>query len=629
MNCCSVLSLVFPFVLVAQAPSVAVPDFSRTPRTQVPVAFTWNVSDIFPDEQAWRKEFESLKASALNLDAASKRWTESPKAMADLLELTTELGRRSHRLSSYASLQGDMDMSDSRFQKMSGEIDNFQAVLGAKLSFVSPDVLKLGPEKVQACLRAEPRLAPYRRRLEDILRERNHVLPEAEQRVAAMTALFADTPSKASCMLNNLDLPRPEMTLVDGSRVILNQACFSRVRASKNPEERRKAMELYFGGVKRFENTFAAIMDGNIKRHLFSARIRNYPTCLDAALSSNAIDTAVYRNLITAVRGNLSPLHRLLKLRQRLLGLPEFRYGDIYASAVSSVDRVYPWEEGKRLVLDAVAPLGEEYGKAIRKAFDERWIDIYPNLGKQSGAYSSGVPWVHPYVKMNYDGRYHEVSTLAHELGHAMHTWMSDKYQSAPLASYPIFLAEIASTFNENLLMAKLLESEKDDKLKLFLLDNYLEGLRGTLYRQTLFAEFELVMHEAVEQGKTLTPDFLNAKYLELTRFYYGHDAGVVKVDESIQSEWAVIPHFFMNFYVYQYATGVIASMALTDAVLNEGEPAQKRYLAFLQSGGSDYPLNTLRKAGVDMTQPQTMDRAFRVFDRYVDEMEKIAGRLK
>lgn len=595
----------------------------------MPEAYTWNVQDLFPNEAAWRAEFDAVKALTGTVEPMVKGWTDSPQAMAALMERLTEITQRGGRVRAYVSLQGDMDLRDARFQKLGGEVQMFMVGFGSKLAFMGADILKLGPEKVAAYVQAEPRLRPYRKQLEDTLRMQKHILPEAEQRVASMTGLFGGTASKVSSLLNNVDLPKPEVTLADGSKALLNQATFQRLRASKVVEDRRKVMETFFANQKRFENTFAALLDGNVKRDLFNARIRKHESCLEAALFGNAIDTSVYRNLIQATRANLTPMHRLLKLRQRMLGLPEFRYGDIYASAVASVERRYSYDEGRKLVVDAVAPLGEDYGKAIRRAFDDRWIDIYPNLDKQSGAYSSGVSGVHPYVKMNYDGSFQQVSTLAHELGHAMHSWFSDKTQPAPMAQYPIFLAEIASTFNENMLMHRMLGQEKDDALKLFLLDNYLEGLRGTLYRQTLFADFELAIHEAVEQGKTLTPDFLNAKYLELTRLYYGHNQGVVKVEDYIQSEWSLIPHFYYNFYVYQYATGVIASMAISDAVLKEGAPARDRYLTFLKAGGSDFPLETLKKAGVDLSKPEAVSKAFQAFGGYVDEMEKIVARME
>jgi len=324
------------------------------------------------------------------------------------------------------------------------------------------------------------------------------------------------------------------------------------------------------------------------------------------------------------VRANLAPLHRLLRLRRRMLGLAELRYADLYASAVSTVTRTYPFEEARDLVLRACGPLGGPYVQVLEGAFDGGWIDVYPNHGKQSGAYSSGVHGVHPFVKMNYDGTFHHVSTLAHELGHAMHSHLSEQAQPYPTADYPIFLAEIASTFNENMLMHTLLETERDRTLKLFLLDNYLETLRGTLFRQTLFAEFELAMHERVEQGQSLTPDWLNAAYLELTRHYYGHAEGVVRVDDYIQSEWSGIPHFYYDFYVYQYATGIVASMALAEAVLAEGAPARERFLGFLGSGSSRFPLDTLKAAGVDLTAPEPVAAALQAFDRLVGQMEAL-----
>ena len=327
---------------------------------------------------------------------------------------------------------------------------------------------------------------------------------------------------------------------------------------------------------------------------------------------------------MATVRSNLAPLHRLLRLRARMLGLEEFRYADLYASAVATVERTYAYDEARDLVLRATRPLGAPYARVLEGAFQGGWIDVYPNQGKQSGAYSSGVYGVHPFVKMNYDGRFHNVSTLAHELGHAMHSHLSEQAQPYPTADYPIFLAEIASTFNENLLMHALLETEPDATLKLFLLDNYLETLRGTLFRQALFAEFELAMHERVEQGQSLTPDWLNAAYLELTRHYYGHGQGVVRVDDYIQAEWSGIPHFFYDFYVYQYATGIVASMALAQAVLAEGEPARERYLAFLGSGSSRFPLDTLKAAGVDLATPQPVAAALEAFDGMVARMETL-----
>jgi len=606
-----------------------VPDYSQTPRSGVPTELTWKVEDLFKDEASWRKELEAVKGEVARIPVLSKGWTVSPKAMADLLLAVSDVERRGDLLASYASRLSDTDMGASNYQKMKGEIHSVLVGFGASLSFVESDVLALGRDKVEAYVKADPRLKSYRFPLEKILRQAAHVLPEGEQKVASLTGHFAGTPGKAAGLLNNLDIPRGEVKLADGQTVLLNQANYQKLRASVLVEDRRKVMEAFWTNQKHFENTLAALQDGTVKSHFFDAQIRKYPDCLSAALEPNAIDPKVYTGLIEAVKANLEPMHRLLKLRQRMLKLPEFRYGDIYASAVASVDKSYTYADAQKLVLDACAPLGPGYQDLLRQAYSERWIDVYPNQGKRSGAYSSGSYGIHPYVLMNYQGSYREVSTLAHELGHAMHSHFSTTTQAFPVADYPIFLAEIASTFNENLLMQKLLKVETDDRLKLYLLDNYLEGLRGTLYRQTLFADFELRMHEQVEQGQSLTPEWLNKTYLDLTRGYYGHDKGVVKVEDYIQSEWSGIPHFHYDFYVYQYATGVVASMALADAVLTEGEPARKRYIEFLSAGGSADPLDTLRKAGVDLTKPEALKGAFRVFDRYVDEMEKIASRLE
>jgi oligoendopeptidase F len=414
------------------------------------------------------------------------------------------------------------------------------------------------------------------------------------------------------------------VTLSTGEQVLLSTANYQKHRAAPVAADRQLVMETYWTGQKRFENTLATLLDAGIKQDLFHAQVHHYPSCLEAALYPDAIEPAVYRNLVATVRANLAPLHRLLRLRKSMLGLSELRYADLYASAVSTVTRTYPFEEARALVLRATGPLGAPYTQVLERAFTGGWIDVYPNRGKQSGAYSSGVHGVHPFVKMNYDGTFHNVSTLAHELGHAMHSHLSEQAQPYPTADYPIFLAEIASTFNENMLMHALLETERDRTLKLFLLDNYLETLRGTLFRQTLFADFELAMHERVEQGQSLTPDWLNATYLELTRLYYGHDQGVVRVDDYIQSEWSGIPHFYYDFYVYQYATGIVASMALSEAVLAEGAPARERYLGFLGSGSSRFPLDTLKAAGVDLTTPQPVAAALKAFDRLVGEMETL-----
>jgi oligoendopeptidase F len=584
---------------------------------------------MFASEVAWREELEAVKPLAEGLEALGQGWTASPQALLTFMDALMEVTRRSGKLGHYASLQGDMDLGDNRYQEMKGEIQSLQVNLGAKLAFMEADLLALGLERVEAYLVAEPRLAPYRVGFLRTLRMKDHILPEGEARVVATAGLFAGAAATASGLLNDVDLVRPEVTLSDGRKVVLNAAGYQEHRASQVAADRKLVMETHWAGQKRYANTFAALLDAGVKHDLFQAQVHHFPTCLDAALYPDAIDPAVYRNLITTVKANLAPLHRLLRLRKQMLGLETMTYSDVYASAVGAVDKRYAYPEAEALVLKATEPLGPVYAAGLDEAFHGGWVDLYPNLGKQSGAYSSGVHGVHPYVKMNFDGRFHNVSTLAHELGHAMHSYLSERAQPYPTADYPIFLAEIASTFNENLLMRQLLKTEQDDTLKLFLLDNYLETLRGTLFRQTLFADFELALHERVEQGQSLTADWLDKTYLELTRLYYGHEAGVMEVEDYIQGEWSGIPHFYYNFYVYQYATGIVASMALSEAVLAEGEGPRDAFLAFLRAGSSQFPLDTLKAAGVDLTTPQPVTAALKAFDALVSAMEVLAARVR
>jgi len=601
----------------------AIPDYSRTERSEVPAGHRWRITDLYPDHGAWQAELEAVKGLVTGLGPLGEVWTTAPGPMGDFMERLEQVNLRGSRLLSYASLQGDMDLGDATYQTMKGEARAVLVDLASALAFMDSDLLALGEERVEAYLQADPRLAPHRVPFMRTLRMKAHVLPEGEERIVATAGLFTHAPSAAAGILSNLDLPHPALTLSTGEEVELDIAAYNKHRASKVPEDRRRVMETHFRERARFKNTFATLLDASVKQDLFHARVRKFPTCLDAALYPEAIDTAVYRNLVATVKANLGPLHRLLRLRKRMLGLAEMRYGDVYACAVKSVDVTYTFEEARDLVLQATAPLGPAYLQVLEQAFTHGWIDVYPNKGKQSGAYSSGNYGVHPFVKMNYDGSFHEVSTLAHELGHAMHSKLSEAAQPFATHDYPIFLAEIASTFNENLLMHHLLDTVPDDTLKLYLLDNYLETIRGTLFRQTLFADFELAMHERVEQGQSLTPDWLDRTYLDLTRLYYGHGEGVMEVEDWIQSEWSSIPHFFYNFYVYQYATGIVSSMALSEAALRD-TGARDRFLTFLGAGGSRFPLDTLKAAGVDLTTPGPVEAALQAFDSLVARMEAL-----
>ncbi len=605
-----------------------IPDYSQTERAKVPDEFKFNVSDLFKDAEAWRAELASVTKLLSTLDAAAKDWTTSATRMADTLDLISTLNERGDRLYAYAKLQNDMDLSDPKFTGLLGEIQAHEVKLNTASAFLAPGVLALGDEKVAAFLKAEPRLAPYRFSLEKILRNRTHTLSEAEETIVAQMGLFADTPVKVANLLNDVDMPPAEVTLTDGTKVALTESNFLKHRISPVAADRRTVVEAYWKNVLKYENTFAALLDGEMRKQVALARIYKFPTCLEANLFENNIKPEVYNNLISTVRENTAPLHRLLRLKQKMLGLSELNYYDIAVPAAPAVRQLYSLDDARRHVTTATAPLGDKYAKRLREAFDGRWIDYYPNKSKQGGAYSLGVFGTHPFVKMNYTGRFDEVSTLAHELGHSMHSVFSNENQPFPTARYTIFIAEIASTFNETLLIKEVLKTTKDDRVKLQLLENYLERMRGTIYFQTLLAEFELAMHVQAENGQALTAEWLRKTFADIYRHYMGVDQGVVKFDESLAVSWASVPHFYRPFYVFQYATGMVAATALANSVLTEGEPARDRYLGLLSAGGSKFPLDLLRDAGIDMSKPEPIKAALKQFDDMVAEMETIYERL-
>ncbi|MDQ1355086.1 MAG: oligoendopeptidase [Acidobacteriota bacterium] len=621
------LTLMLP--LDAQTAQVKIPDYSTTDRKDIPVEYTWKIEDIYPTPDEWQKDKEQFMQMIDKIDEMAVNWTASPQKTLAMMQFRDEMFKKSARLISYANLQNNVDLGNPTFQAMKGEIQAAIIKARTKFAFIDADILKLGKETFAGFVKAEPGLKPYVFKFEDVFRLAKHILPPDQQQIASMTGLFAGTAGTASGILNNVELPTPEITFSDGNKVVLNYTNYAKYRECKNRADRELALKSFWQNHDKFANTFAVLLDSGMKENLFNARVHKYQDCLEAALYDDNIDSAVYHNLIKYTRENLEPFHRYWALKKGLLGLDKLKYADVYASAVESVDKRYTYDEAKAIILKAFQPLGKEYTDMVRQAFENRWVDVYPNKGKQQGAYSGGVYGVHSFIKMNYDGSYYNVSTLAHELGHAMHTYFASKTQPFATSQYTPFLAEIASTFNENLLMQYLLKYEKDDLFKLFILDNFIQQLKGSLYRQVQLAEFELAMHREVEADRTLTPQWLNKKYLELARFYYGHDKGVMEVDDYIQGEWAGVPHFYLNYYVYTYSTGMIASMALSDMVLNGKQQEREKYLSYLKAGGSGYPLDTLKLAGVDMTTPVPFQAAFKRIGELVSEMEKIAARLK
>lgn len=603
-----------------------VPDFSNRPRSEVPAEFTCNIESLFPSLGAWKIEMNSFSHDMEIIDSAKIDWTTSAEKMFALVTLVEKYQIKGQRLGAYIHLLTVTD-DDPRFTALNGELNPINVRFKQKLSFYKSDILTLGRERFEAFVKDEPRLVSFRRQVEGILRLKDHILPDEQQRLVALSSLFSGVPRSAANKLND-EMPPAEIILKDGSKVALNITNYRRLRDSKDPEERSQIAAQYWQNKKRFEQTFAVLFDGAIKQHLFSAQVGKFSSCLEAQLFPNAISSDIYHNLISSVHENLPVLHRFLKIKKQLLGLEKFRYEDINASAVKSIDKKFSFSEAEKLIKASIRPLGKSYSAALNKAFADRWMDIYPNQGKTNNVYTFNVYGIHPFIILDYNGSFGSVATVAHELGHALHSYFSDKKQLKAMSEYPIFLAEVASTFNENLLIEYMLKSEKDDQLKLYLLDKYLAMALGTIFHDTLFAEFELAMHKRVEAGQSLTADWLNQTYLDLVRYYYGHKQNVCEVGDYIQSEWIGIPHLLFNYYNYQYGTGMIASMALSDMVLREGPKGAERYLDFLSAGGSADPLEILRKAGVDMSRPDAAKAAFRRINILLDEMEMIIARL-
>lgn len=606
-----------------------IPDFSQTARDKVPAEFKWKVADIYPDIEAWKKEKALMLEMMEQAAGMEKEWLSSPGHMLRLLDLISDIEKKDNSLHTYTTLHADTDMAASVWQAMKGELHSARVEFTTRMAFMEPDLLGLGEKKVNQFIASEPGLSIHKVYLESVLRMKKHILSTDKEQIITQTGLFSGATGKASSMLNDVDIPAPRLTLTTGEQIKLSTSGYVRHRDSRIRKDRVRVMRRYWTHRAKFKNTHAALLDGAMKNHFFKARVRRYNNCLHASLFPDKIDTDVYHNLIDTVERNLKPLHRYMKLKARLLKLDPLKYDDIYASSVPSITRTFSIEEAKQLVMEAMKPLGPEYARPLKKGLEEGWMDIYPNKSKRSGAYSNGSVYdVHPYVLMNFNGTFNHVSTLAHEFGHAMHSWFSNSNQPFPLSHYPIFLAEVASTFNETLLVHYMLTHEDDKLFKLYILDQYLDEFRGTLYRQSLFSHFELAMHEHVEKGQTLTPDWLDKTYLDLTRTYYGHKDGVMKVDKYIAAEWSGIPHFYYNFYVYQYSTGIAAATALANMVLNGGSSEKERYINFLKSGCSLYPLDTLKQAGVDLTDPQPIKMAIDTFDDTVTKMEEIVKQI-
>jgi oligoendopeptidase F len=619
------LRAVYPLAIAATLILTLTSSAQQQERSQIPDKYQWNLTEIYPSDQAWRAAKDSLAAELPKSRTFQGTLGTSAQKLADALELATRLSKAFSQLSVYASMMSDQDTRVSTYQAMQQEMSQLGAKFGAETAFVEPEILKIDRAKIDRFVATEPRLKVYRFYLDDIMRRRTHTLTDAEERLLASSSVIAGAPSNVFGILSDADFPYPSVTLSDGKTLRLDSSSFSAARALPNRDDRQKVMSTFFGALGSFRATYGATMNGQVQSDVFYAKARKYQTALEASLDGANIPTPVYMRLIDGVNRNLPTFHRYLALRKRMMNLSELHYYDLYAPLVASVDLKYTADEAQKHVLDALAPLGDEYLTAARRAFSERWIDMFPSPGKRSGAYSNGGAYdVHPYMLINYNGQYNDVSTVAHELGHTMQSYLSNKTQPYPLSQYPIFVAEVASTFNEALLIDHMLKTIKDDKTKLSLLGNYLEGIKATVFRQTQFAEFELRIHEMAEKDEPITGDALSKLYADITKKYYGQDKGVCSVDDYVAHEWSFIPHFYRNFYVFQYATSFTASAALSEKVLSKDPAALTRYLTFLGAGGSKYPIDLLKEAGIDMTTDEPLELTMKKMNRVMDEMEQL-----
>lgn len=589
-------------------------------RSEIPVEDTWATEDLYPSDQAWEAEVATLEDDKKTLTSYAGHLADSGEKLYNYLFAMEKTNVKARKLANYCMRKADEDTRNAQYQGMKGKFVSIAVALDTATSFDTPELMEITDEKMDRFYAEYPALERYRRYLTKLRRRKAHILSPAEEKILASAGEMAQTPDKVYGMLTNADMRFADAVDANGEKHPLSQGTFVRCQESQDRQLRKSAYENLYDGFAGVKNTAAGLLDGQNKQLKFCAEARKYPSAFEASLDSTEVPTEVYLNLIEAVHKNMDKMHRYVRLRKKMLGVDELHFYDVYAPLVSDVGKKIPFAQAKETVYEALAPLGEEYRKVLKEGFDSRWIDVYQNVGKRSGAYSAGAA-VHPYVLLNYSGTLDSQFTLAHEMGHALHSYLSNKHQNPIDSDYVIFVAEVASTCNEALLMEYLLGKTTDKKERAYLINHFLEQFKSTLYRQTMFAEFELNIGKMVSEGKTLTADLLCQEYRRLNEMYFGPD---MVVDDRIALEWARIPHFYYDYYVFQYATGYSAAIALSRRILAEGEPAVKDYLNFLSGGCSKSPIDLLKGAGVDMTSPAPVEEALQLFGQLLDEMEAL-----
>ncbi len=581
----------------------------------------WAVEDIYPTEEAWSQALSESASLPEELAAYQGKLGESAETLLSYLTRMEEISHQADRLFVYAMLRADEDTANSTHQAMKGKCFSFLVSLSSATAFEGPELVAIPDETLDAFYAQEPGLTKYRRYLTKARLEKPHILSQAEEKLLAGAAEVGAAPSNIFNTLNNADMTFPAVTDSEGVTYPLTNGSYISLMERSDRTLRENAFRSFYGVYESYANTLAASYNAEVRKNLFFAKARKYDSALAAAMEPVEVPEAVYHSLVDTVRKNLDKMHRYMGLRKKAMGLSELHMYDIYANMIPEAEEVVPFAQARDEVIDAMGILGEEYQSVLKSGFEARWMDIYENKGKRSGAYSCGCAGIHPFVLLNHKETLDSEFTLAHELGHAMHSYLSDKYQPSIYNEYVLFVAEVASTCNEALLMQYLLARTEDPKKRAVLINYFLEQFRTTLYRQTMFAEFELKAHEMAAAGETLTADNLKAMYLQLNKDYYGEET---VVDEEIAIEWARIPHFYRNFYVYQYATGFSAAIAISQKIQKEGAPAVENYLKFLSGGCSTDPVSLLKIAGVDMSTPAPVESALELFGRLIDELDAL-----
>jgi oligoendopeptidase F len=588
-------------------------------RSEIAPENSWKLEDLFANQAAWDKEYSQAKELMKKVEVFQGKLAD-PKELKACFELEDELSLHVERLYVYANMKHHEDTTEPAYQALSEKSKKLSVETGETLSFITPEVLSLPDADLDSMI-GNPELAKYRHTLEEMRRQKAHILSKAEEALLAGVGNVSQAPGTIFSMLNNADLKFPKVKDENGNEVELTQGRYIQFLESKNREVREAAFKAMYETYGKLKNTIASTLSANVTKNIFYSRARKYPSALEMSLYGDNIPKSVYTNLIDTIHKHLPLMHRYMELRKKLLKLDELHMYDLFAPLVEEFKMDITFEQAKGTVKESLKPLGEDYLGVLQEGFENSWIDVYENEGKRSGAYSWGAFGTHPYVLLNHKDNLNSMFTLTHEMGHALHSYYSDNNQDYRDAQYTIFLAEVASTLNEALLMDYMLKKSTDPKEKMYLLTYYADQFRTTVFRQTMFAEFEKIIHEKAEQGESLTPQELSKIYYDLNKQYYGPN---MVIDKDIEMEWARIPHFYTSFYVYKYATGFSAATSFAKQILEEGAPAVDRYLGFLKSGGSDYSINILKKAGVDMSTPEPIEQAMSVFEELITQMEQL-----